>query len=499
MGFDREDFDEMAWDRYDERFERSKHLILNRGFLDVLETLVSEKLGKPAKNVPHIITGGYHVLYRMRLDECSDDVLIRVPVPASTPFISEKTNVEAATARYIKKYTSIPVPEVFDYGVTSLADGVKCFIILQPIDFRRPISQAIGAPRASTDEAMVLDLSISHDVLMKLWVQVARYLLHLSRQRFPRIGSLVEDNNSYTIALCPLPFNMHSIVDLANVPVSILPPMQETYQTADEWYAVLADMHLAQLIFQHNDFVSSRDDCLTKYVARQVFRKLARNGQLSVFGFAEDTWSVQSQGKQPRLQAPPASGAFRLWGDDLRPGNILLDDSDDIAALIDWEFTYAAPTQFALDPPWWLLLEHPETWDAGMAAWKEAYEDKPPVWLQAMDDAEMAEGEHAHQLPLGAYMRESWETGRFWLSYAARKSAAFDFIYWNYLDERFFGVREAVAKHELWKTRIHLLSDGERNAMESFADTKMAESEERILVDWTPEQARDRWQRYAGG
>jgi len=40
---------------------------------------------------------------------------------------------------------------------------------------------------------------------------------------------------------------------------------------------------------------------------------------------------------------------------------------------------------------------------------------------------------------MSIYMRESWETGRFWFSYAARKSWAFDTIFWKYLDKRFFG------------------------------------------------------------
>jgi hypothetical protein len=46
--------------------------------------------------------------------------------------------------------------------------------------------------------------------------------------------------------------------------------------TADEWYTALAEMHIAQLIFQHNDLVTSEDNCRNKYVARMVFRRLAR-------------------------------------------------------------------------------------------------------------------------------------------------------------------------------------------------------------------------------
>lgn len=93
-------------------------------------------------------------------------------------------------------------------------------------------------------------------------------------------------------------------------------------------------------------------------------------------------------------------------------------------------------------------------------------------------------------------MRESWETGRFWLNYAARKSWAFDTIFWKYLDERFFGRRDGgtppTPRQDLWKTRLHLLSDRERNAMEPFVKKKVEESRERILVDWNDEQVKER-------
>lgn len=94
-------------------------------------------------------------------------------------------------------------------------------------------------------------------------------------------------------------------------------------------------------------------------------------------------------------------------------------------------------------------------------------------------------------LLLSAYMRESWTTGRFWLSYAARKSWAFDTIYWKYLDERFFGAREGdIPAEELWKTRVQLLRADERAAMESMVQTKMEESKERVLVEWEAEEAK---------
>jgi hypothetical protein len=251
---------------------------------------------------------------------------------------------------------------------------------------------------------------------------------------------------------------------------------------------------MAQLVFQHNDLVSTEDDCRNKYVARQLFYKLAKQGRLSTFGFVEDDWSAQSK-TQPLIlsPAPAGSGSFRLWYDDLRPASFLLNESDDIVAVIDWEFAYVGPTQFVLDPPWWLLLDVPEMWSSGIDDWRKVYDMRLKTWLSAVKQAEESIASNSMPFTLSTYMRESWETGRFWLNYAARKSWAFDTIFWKYLDERFFGIRgRHVPNHDLWKTRAHLLGEKERRAMEPFVERKMEESKERILIDWDPKEAKER-------
>ena len=43
----------------------------------------------------------------------------------------------------------------------------------------------------------------------------------------------------------------------------------------------------------------------------------------------------------------------------------------------------------------------------------------------------------------------------------------------------------------MWRTRLHLLTDEERAAMEPFVARKMAEAGERRLVDWDPVDAKD--------
>lgn len=499
MGDDREDFDNLAWDKNDEAWEESQKQLRHKSTCRLAESLVEQKFGKRATLVSPLIIGGYNILYRIRLEGVSPDVMVRLPCPNLVQFPEEKTLREATIARYIRQYTQVPVPRIFYYGQNS---DVGPFIILQHVENRWTLSHALRNPSDDPDTPHVLNPNISGTTLKTLYRKVALCLLQLSQPSFPCIGSLVEaDNGSYSVAGRPITQNMNNMIQLANIPRAVLPLEDKTYRTADEWYVALAEMHIAQLVFQHNDLVSTADDCRNKYVARQLCYKLAKQGRLSTFGFAEDNWSAQSKTQPLNLSpAPAASGAFRLWCDDFRAGNVLLNEFDDIVAVIDWEFAYIGPTQFVLDPPWWLLLDVPEMWHSGIDNWTQTYDTRLKTWLSSMKQAEEESNGSKSKNPmpfsssLSTYMRESWQTGRFWLNYAMRKSWAFDTIFWKYLDERFFGERgtDDVSKHDLWKMRIHLLSEEERGAMESFVERKMEESKERILVDWDPKEAKER-------
>lgn len=45
---------------------------------------------------------------------------------------------------------------------------------------------------------------------------------------------------------------------------------------------------------------------------------------------------------------------------------------------------------------------------------------------------------------------------------------------------------------ERWKSRVHLLSKGARDAMEPSVERKVEEMKERKLVEWDPEAAKSR-------
>ncbi|KAG9244999.1 phosphotransferase [Calycina marina] len=488
----RAQLDNLAWDKNDEAWEISQKRLRRRDTCELAASLAGLKFGGKATFRPPLIIGGYNILYKVQVEGMASDVYVRLPCPDWVQFPIEKTLQEGATARYVEQHTQIPVPKVFDYGEKS---DLGPFMILQHVENSGLMVNRIKMPNLDPDVTSVLDPNISETVLSNFYGKAARCLLQISRLSFDRIGSLSEnDSNSFSVTGRPLSKNMNDMLQLANIPRAVLPPENKTYSTTDEWYVALVEMHMAQLIFQHNDLVTTENDCRNKYVARQLFRRLAKDHRLSSFGFADDGWSAQSKSWSSQLSRAPSNlGPFRLWADDFRPGNILVDDSDDIVAVIDWELTYAGPTQFMLDCPWWLLLEVPESWKPDMDDWTKIYEIRLQTWLSAMEKAEKDTGSETLPFVLSTHMRESWETGRFWLNYAAKNSWAFDTVFWKYLDEKFFGIREVdVPKDDLWRTRVNLLSEKERAAMEPFVQWKMEDKKERILVDWDPEEAKQR-------
>lgn len=107
-----------------------------------------------------------------------------------------------------------------------------------------------------------------------------------------------------------------NLSDKGGLPRSKLPSLDTTFNTSSSFVEALADLNIEHLVHQRNDSVESADDCRRKFVARQLFRKLARDKRLT----------------KPLLE----KGLFKIWCDDLRPANVLLSENMKIAGVVDW-------------------------------------------------------------------------------------------------------------------------------------------------------------------
>ncbi|PYI20065.1 phosphotransferase family protein [Aspergillus violaceofuscus CBS 115571] len=351
--------------------------------------------------------GTFNVSFWMKFDD-GGSALIRFPKPGTTMFPEEK------------------VPFILHWGTREESPlGLGPFILMEYVEHAMDLGEALNTPTLGVEDRPILDPAVDVEKLEMLFGQLADIVLQLSQCSLPRIGSLVQvDDFTWEPGHRPLSIGMNELIRLGTLPRSKLPT--SAFETASEYY--------------------SADDCRRRFVARRLFSRVTSEGRFA--------------------SSRNDHGPFKLWCDDLRPSNILLNEHLQIVGVIDWEFTYAAPVQFSYAPPWWLLLEQPE-----------AFEYRLQRFLKSRLKPDQR---------LSGPMRQSWENSDFWVTYAARKSFAFDMVFWKKLDPRFFGSC-AIAVQDRWKERLGLLSEEETRCMEQIVSRKVGQMKTRELA-WEPEE-----------
>lgn len=452
-------FDEVLWDQSDELFAVWKKKLFNDDVFRDIGRLIIKHRGGPAEELFPPQKGAFNVILRMKFLD-GGSAIIRFPAPGYSVFPEEKVQREVSTMRFIEQNTGIRVPHVLHYGKTEeLPAELGPFIIMEYIENDSDLVDALNIPGRSDDDRPILDPNIAGERLRSVYSEMAELVLQLARHSFSEIGciSANEDddfNNKWTVTDRPLTINMNELVQLGGFPPDLLP--QHTFKTASAYFVALAEMHMTHLSSQRNDAIVSEEDCRRKYIARCLFRKLARENRLCYY----------------------ENGPFKLFCDDLRPANVLANSQCNYGAVgvIDWEFSYAAPAEFAYSPPSWLLLERPEYWEQGLNDWTRVYEQRLPVFLEELQKREGIAFKHgiiSEDGRLSKHMRESWENGDFWVSYAARRSWAFDMVYWEKIDRRFFGPGDL-------EDRLGLLTPEERHGLDSLLQRKLAEKGEKF-------------------
>lgn len=460
--------DDMAWERAEETSDKWLVQFLELDILRPIADFILNHNRGIAIEFAILRKGSYNI--SLRLKYRNGATVIRLSQPGAVLFPEEKVVNEVAVMRFLADQTSIPIPFILHSGTKKESPlELSPFIIMDYIEHETKMYDALNTPECPKEERGILDPSIDEDRLEILYGQLAGILIQLSTPSLPRIGSLSQtDDFTWEVARRPLSMNMNELVRLGGLPRSKLPDLYATFNTSSSYMEALADLNIEHLVHQRNDSVESADDCRRKFVARQLFRKLARDKRLT----------------NPLLE----KGPFKIWCDDLRPANVLLNENMQITGVVDWEFTYAAPVEFSHAPPWWLLIEKPELWSKGIEDWTRVFDSRLKTFLKVMkncEDTAIQQGRLREDQRLSGPMHESWESGSFWIMYAASHSFAFDAIYWQKIDPRFFGPTENP--EGAWKERLDLLNEKERDEMELLVARKLKEMNTRVLA-WDPDE-----------
>ena len=414
----------------------------------IAQSVISTKYGVEPSEPIYLANGAFNCCYRVKVHG-RPDVVFRFPIIGKSAFRYEKTNDEAAIMAYLSQYTSIPTPRVIrvtacDMGpliVTEFVEGTL-------------LSTHLEAHSADTMGPSVLKLDVSLPVLKKAYRDMARILISLSKCQFAQIGGVIRDESKcWRVGKRPSTINMHHLVSFANFPPKALP--EQSFKTSNDYFVALADIHMTHLKTQRNDAVENDQDCRKKYVARCLFRRIAR-------GFS----STHNQ------------GPFPLYCDDFGPGNLIVDEDLNVVSTIDWEYCYAAPVEFTSCSPWWLLLTRPAMWEGGLDTFLEQYIPRQHLFVEVLreyEDEMIEDGILSEFQRLSHNMEQSLHNGQFWFCLAATSSFLFDEIYWRFIDRAYYGELTTI------EDRISLLDPEEQRDLEPLVRLKSEQAKDGTL------------------
>ncbi|KAI1134810.1 hypothetical protein F5Y05DRAFT_397476 [Hypoxylon sp. FL0543] len=392
-------------------------------------SFVSNRLGwNSTGEFMRFFKGSFNASVGVRNGETNERVLIRFPFPGKVygPWRDEKIKNEVMVIKYLSEHTSIPVPRVYDWGLTEESPQQLGAFMIEEFMEGENLGDLLKKPTEDETEPAILDPNIDDAKLNVVYEQIAGFMLELSRLEFPRIGAISQDpvSGEWTVDGPPLTYDMNEVVGFAGFPADYFTDM-ESFGRGSDYFAARAKHLQIHLETQRNIGWEDEDVTWNRYVARQCFAKL-----------------IPTHGTMDN------SGPFRLFCDDMRPSNMLADPQTmRITAVLDWEFTNVMPAQFAYDLPWWLILGNPAIMiSEGKREFLDLFEPRKEQFIRAMERVEARLQLPAEKPRLSARMRDSWNSTRFWFNLASRSSFDVDEIYWKTLHKE--GLGEAMLDME---------------------------------------------------
>ncbi|KAL8807244.1 MAG: hypothetical protein Q9200_004741 [Gallowayella weberi] len=271
--------------------------------------------------------------------------------------VSDDTNLllvasEAATLKYIKGHSTIPVPEIYSYQTSADNDVGVPYILM---------SKAEGSPLHNAWQYP--EVLGTKEQRAKVLFQLGAITWKLSRLRFSQAGSLFEDSGEFKIKTClSRGLVMHRRDDLEDVP-------RGPFNSENDFF----EAHITAFL-EHVRYLPLSHHCfLAPLPARGEY------GDDTSYLAAVDRWNylvaLRSKIHSPLNRTDYVIAGDALWGlmakwtqlcgyfrddeedrfvlyhPDLNVTNIYVDEKFNITCIIDWGFCSAIPFAMALIPP----------------------------------------------------------------------------------------------------------------------------------------------------
>jgi hypothetical protein len=291
----------------------------------IIENLASKHLGLDNDEcciATAFAEGAFNKLYTIT---CSKgDFIFRVTLPVA-PHV--KTLSEVAALFFVRENTTIPVPHVIAFNADVTNELGFEYILMTRLD-GRPLREKLHS------------LSwLKMDLLVQ---QIADFPAHLSRLKFPEIGSIYPASNdhSFTVGETVLPaFFTQRHVQLSTIPRG---PLSNSH--------AFVAAHTQHLYYDITQQLASYDTDAAEDAEEM-----------------QDVYSALNS-LIPLLYPPSASNEpATLYHHDLSSNNILVNDQGDLTGIVDWECVVASPLWLSCQLP--TFLEGPSiSFDAVPAA-----------------------------------------------------------------------------------------------------------------------------------
>lgn len=219
-----------------------------------------------AREASSPVTGSFNICTMVTFED-GFKAIVRFPILGRSRFRVEKTNDELLVMQYLTPRTNIPIPKILGAGAWDCGTYIVSTFVEGTL-----LSKCLPHPAGQSSG---LSPDVSSSELSRAYRAMADIMLELHRLPFPRIGAIANVSRQWKVGKRPLTLNMNELVRVGNYPPSDF--SQSSFQTASEYFQELARQQYLHLQYQRNDAITDKHDCRKMYVARCLFRKIAKH------------------------------------------------------------------------------------------------------------------------------------------------------------------------------------------------------------------------------
>jgi hypothetical protein len=288
-------FDELAEKLGNDLWDEWKAKVLDAK--EEIAAFVASRRPGPGAEVLDWFQGSFNFCRQIMYNDGTPDVMIRFPGPGHTTFRDEKIRNEVQVIQFLHEFTSIPVPRLFSWGLTK--DGPQHLGPFMISEFVEGVHLSDVLKDPADPKRLHLNPNIDRNILDSVYTQVADIILELYNVDFDRIGAISKDTSSgsWSVTERPLTYTMNELATTAFFPVEDFP--STTFTSTSGYFQYLMTEHKTHLWTQRN-ICGSPTEARDRYISRLLFAKL------------------------PDKHCVNDSGPFKLFCDDFRPQNILV-------------------------------------------------------------------------------------------------------------------------------------------------------------------------------